>query len=341
MGQFSDGEVMVEINWRKRPRKQGRLRAAATLRADQRQPDGNHGDGRTRCAAPRPAASPPPSRISATPARIAARARRACRSRPRSWPTCSQVAGVNRVLTMDLHADQIQGFFDIPVDNIYAGPDPAGRHLAPATSRTWSWCRPTSAAWCARARGQAARRSRPRHHRQAPSARQRVGSDEHHRRRRRPAPASSWTTWSTPPARCARPPQALKERGAGDGGRLRAPTRCCRARPSIASGSPSSTNWWSPTPFRCPSRRRQRQDPPAVVRGAAGRDDPAYFNAESVQLAVRRLKYKRSSISRPAGRGGGGKTGACRARCNYPTQSRTASSFFRFGVIHEIFCHCA
>ena len=33
-----------------------------------------------------------------------------------------EVAGVERVLTMDLHADQIQGFFDIPVDNIYASP---------------------------------------------------------------------------------------------------------------------------------------------------------------------------------------------------------------------------
>ena len=31
-------------------------------------------------------------------------------------------AGVNRLLTMDLHADQIQGFFDIPVDNVYATP---------------------------------------------------------------------------------------------------------------------------------------------------------------------------------------------------------------------------
>lgn len=30
--------------------------------------------------------------------------------------------GVDRVLTMDLHSDQIQGFFDIPVDNIYASP---------------------------------------------------------------------------------------------------------------------------------------------------------------------------------------------------------------------------
>src|ERR1700754_4260279 len=31
-------------------------------------------------------------------------------------------AGANRVLTLDLHAGQIQGFFDIPLDNLYAGP---------------------------------------------------------------------------------------------------------------------------------------------------------------------------------------------------------------------------
>lgn len=31
-------------------------------------------------------------------------------------------AGADRVLTMDLHADQIQGYFDLPVDNIYASP---------------------------------------------------------------------------------------------------------------------------------------------------------------------------------------------------------------------------
>ena len=44
-----------------------------------------------------------------------------------------QSAGVDHVLTMDLHADQIQGFFDIPVDNIYATPvllaDLHARHL--------------------------------------------------------------------------------------------------------------------------------------------------------------------------------------------------------------------
>jgi ribose-phosphate pyrophosphokinase len=32
------------------------------------------------------------------------------------------VAGADRVLTMDLHADQIQGFFNIPTDNVYASP---------------------------------------------------------------------------------------------------------------------------------------------------------------------------------------------------------------------------
>ena len=32
------------------------------------------------------------------------------------------LAGANRVITMDLHAGQIQGFFDIPVDNIFAAP---------------------------------------------------------------------------------------------------------------------------------------------------------------------------------------------------------------------------
>ena len=38
-----------------------------------------------------------------------------------------QTVGVASVLTMDLHADQIQGFFDIPVDNIYASRAEIGR----------------------------------------------------------------------------------------------------------------------------------------------------------------------------------------------------------------------
>ena len=37
-------------------------------------------------------------------------------------------AGANRVLTVDLHAGQIQGFFDIPTDNLYAMPAIVERH---------------------------------------------------------------------------------------------------------------------------------------------------------------------------------------------------------------------
>lgn len=33
-----------------------------------------------------------------------------------------QTAGINRILAMDLHADQIQGFFDVPVDNLFVTP---------------------------------------------------------------------------------------------------------------------------------------------------------------------------------------------------------------------------
>lgn len=55
-------------------------------------------------------------------------ARQDRKDRPRVPITAKLVAnllvasGVNRVLTMDLHAGQIQGFFDIPVDHLYAGP---------------------------------------------------------------------------------------------------------------------------------------------------------------------------------------------------------------------------
>ena len=61
-------------------------------------------------------------------------------------------AGVDRLLTLDLHSDQIQGFFDIPVDNVYGSPVLLGDAWKQSVSRTWWWCRRTWAAWCARAR---------------------------------------------------------------------------------------------------------------------------------------------------------------------------------------------
>ena len=64
-------------------------------------------------------------------------------------------AGVDRVLTMDLHSEQIQGFFDIPVDNIYSGRSCWATYGSTVT-RTWWWCRPTWAAWCGRGRSRSA-----------------------------------------------------------------------------------------------------------------------------------------------------------------------------------------
>ena len=56
-------------------------------------------------------------------------------------------AGVNRVLTMDLHANQIQGFFDIPVDNLFAAPIFV-KHIK-ARIKTKKYCmRSTRRWWC-------------------------------------------------------------------------------------------------------------------------------------------------------------------------------------------------
>ena len=43
-------------------------------------------------------------------------------------------AGVNRVITLDLHAAQIQGFFDIPTDNLYCRPGDDARHPGATTT---------------------------------------------------------------------------------------------------------------------------------------------------------------------------------------------------------------
>ena len=61
-------------------------------------------------------------------------------------------AGADRVLAVDLHAGQIQGFFDIPTDNLYAAPVMAADISRETGRKTSPWFRPTLAAWCAPAR---------------------------------------------------------------------------------------------------------------------------------------------------------------------------------------------
>ena len=85
------------------------------------------------------------------------------------------VAGADRVLSVDLHAGQIQGFFDIPTDNLYAAPvmsaDIPTRFEGAQHDGRLARCRRRGA----RARaGQAARQRPARDRRQAPRARRRI-----------------------------------------------------------------------------------------------------------------------------------------------------------------------
>ena len=57
------------------------------------------------------------------------------------------VAGANRVLTLDLHAGQIQGFFDIPTDNLYAAPVLTKDIEQRFANGNWWWSPPMSGAW--------------------------------------------------------------------------------------------------------------------------------------------------------------------------------------------------
>jgi ribose-phosphate pyrophosphokinase len=88
------------------------------------------------------------------------------------------------VLSIDLHAGQIQGFFDIPTDNLFASPVIAADIHARFGNRELMVVRPTSAAWCAPAASPSGSQRAAGDRRQAPRESRRERSDEHHRRRR-------------------------------------------------------------------------------------------------------------------------------------------------------------
>ena len=54
--------------------------------------------------------------------------------------------GIDRLLTVDLHADQIQGFFNMPVDNVYASPVLVD-HMLTRDTRIRLWSHRMSAVW--------------------------------------------------------------------------------------------------------------------------------------------------------------------------------------------------
>ena len=119
VGQFSDGEVMVEIMENVRGRDVYLIQPTCQPTAENFMELLVMIDALARASASRITAiipyfgyarqdrRPRSSRVPIT-AKVAAR--------------MISVVGTDRVVTVDLHADQIQGFFDIPVDNVYASP---------------------------------------------------------------------------------------------------------------------------------------------------------------------------------------------------------------------------
>ena len=166
-------------------------------------------------------------------------ARQDRKSKPRTPITARLVAdlitaaGVDRVVSIDLHAGQIQGFFNIPVDHLYAMPvlidDLRMRfnHEAVIVS--------PDAGGVERARAYLqAPGHQPGHHRQAAARAERQRGDEHHRRRQ--GPRRDHRRRHDRHRRHAVRGRAGRD-GAGRARRCRrAPaTACCRRRRSSAS----------------------------------------------------------------------------------------------------------
>ncbi len=119
IGRFSDGEVMVEIQENVRGRDVYLIQPTCAPTADNFMELLAMIDALTRASASRVTAVIP----------YFGYARQDRRPRSARVPITAKVAakmisvvGTDRVVTVDLHADQIQGFFDIPVDNVYASP---------------------------------------------------------------------------------------------------------------------------------------------------------------------------------------------------------------------------
>ena len=119
VGRFSDGEVLVEILENVRGKDVFVLQSTCTPTNDNLMEIMLMVDALRRASAGRITAAIP----------YFGYARQDRRVRSARVPITARVVadmltavGVNRLLTMDLHSDQIQGFFDIPVDNIYSTP---------------------------------------------------------------------------------------------------------------------------------------------------------------------------------------------------------------------------
>jgi len=119
VGKFSDGEVNVEINENVRGKDVFIIQSTSAPTNDNLMELVVMADAIRRSSASRITAVIPYFGYARQDRRVRS-ARVAITAK-----VCADIittAGIDRVVTVDLHADQIQGFFDIPVDNVYATP---------------------------------------------------------------------------------------------------------------------------------------------------------------------------------------------------------------------------
>jgi ribose-phosphate pyrophosphokinase len=119
VGRFSDGEIFVEIDENVRGRDAFIVQSLCSPTNDNLMELIIIADALKRASCERVTAVIP----------YMGYARQDRRSRSSRVPITAKVvanmiasAGIDRILTVDLHADQIQGFFDMPLDNVYASP---------------------------------------------------------------------------------------------------------------------------------------------------------------------------------------------------------------------------
>ena len=119
VGQFSDGEITIDINENVRGKDVFIIQPTCAPTNDNLMELVLLADALNRASATRITAVVPYYGYARQDRRV-----RSARV-PISAKVCASMisaAGIDRLLTVDLHADQIQGFFDIPVDNVYGSP---------------------------------------------------------------------------------------------------------------------------------------------------------------------------------------------------------------------------
>jgi len=118
VGRFSDGEVRVEVNANVRGRDVFLIQSTCAPANDSLMELLILAEAVRRASAGRITAVMPYFGYARQDRKVQARAPITAKL----IASLIQTAGIDRVLTMDLHAGQIQGFFDVPVDNLYAQP---------------------------------------------------------------------------------------------------------------------------------------------------------------------------------------------------------------------------